>query len=301
MRRLIINADDFGLTAGVNRAIAEAHCKGIVSSATLMANAPGFEDAVKLGSQLPKLSIGCHVILVDGTPVLAPSQVSTLVTTHDSGETQFHAILGSFIRRALTGRLDPTQIEAEAVAQIRKLQASGIAVTHLDTHKHTHMFPVVYRALLQAAKKCGIGALRNPFSPRVSLSVRALRDSPRLWKRHLQVRALRQLERGFVQAVAETGMTTTGGCFGVVATGALDFTLFKSIVESIPEGTWEFVCHPGYVDSELKRIKTRLRESRLEELRVLTTPQAREVLDRQGIHLISYRDLAIMSQDSPTT
>jgi hopanoid biosynthesis associated protein HpnK len=288
--RLIINADDFGLTEGVNRAILEAHGNGIVSSATLMANAGAFNQAVRLASGSPRLGVGCHVILVDGEPVLDASEIPSLVTRKPNGE-PFHESLRGFASRALVGRIDPGQIEAEIRAQIRKLQASGIAVSHVDTHKHTHMFPVVYRALLRATRACGIGAVRNPFSPRVTVSIQALRKHPRLWKRHLQVRGLRRLEADFLRAVADAGMATTDGCLGVVATGALDLPLFESIAESVPEGTWEFVCHPGYADSDLDKVKTRLRESRMEELKVLTSREAKAILQRQNIEVISYREL----------
>jgi hopanoid biosynthesis associated protein HpnK len=290
VRRLIINADDFGLTDGINRGIVEAHSNGIVSSATLMANAGAFEGAIGQASALPKLSVGCHVILVDGVPVMDASEIPTLVTRQPNGG-RFHENLSGFARRALMGRIDPAQIEAEALGQIRKLQSSAVAVSHLDSHKHTHMFPVVYRALLRAAQACGIRAIRNPFSPLVSVTVRALHKHPTLWKRHLQVRGLRRLEAAFLRAVADAGMITTDGCFGVIATGALDLSLFEWIMKSVPQGTWEFVCHPGYTDSDLEKVKTRLRESRVEELEVLTSREARHVLERQNIELISYREL----------
>jgi chitin disaccharide deacetylase len=297
VRRLIINADDFGLTEGVNRGIVEAHTNGIVSSATLMANAGAFDQAVRLASGSPTLSVGCHVILVDGEPVLKTSDIPSLVTRKPNCE-RFHENLSGFASRALMGRLDPVQIEAEALAQIHKLQSNGIAVSHVDTHKHTHMFPVVYRALLRAARACGIRAVRNPFSPRVSVSVRALRKDPRLWKRHLQVRGLRRLEAHFLRAVAEAGMITTDGCLGVVATGALDLSVFEWIVKSVPQGTWEFVCHPGYTDSDLDKVKTRLRESRMEELKVLTSREAKAILQQQNIEVTSYRELVSGTLDA---
>jgi predicted glycoside hydrolase/deacetylase ChbG (UPF0249 family) len=91
--------------------------------------------------------------------------------------------------------------------------------------------------------------------------------------------------------VADAGVLTTDGTVGVVGTGAMDLNLFEVIIDSLPEGTWEFVCHPGYNDAELDNIRTRLRESRAEELRLLTSPEAREILARSGVQLISYRDL----------
>lgn len=290
MRRLIINADDFGLTNGINRAIVEAHARGIVTSATLMANGAALDAATELVASHSNLSVGCHVVLVDGKPILAPEKIATLVENKGS-EKQLRQKLGGLAANALLGRLDPAHIEAEATAQIRLLQEKGISVTHFDTHKHTHIFPPVLRPLLRAAKACGIGALRNPFGPRLPLSLRALRQRPNLWKRFLEVRVLSNFASSFRRTVAQFGLRTPDGSFGVVSTGALDSELFAAIVNCIPDGTWEFVCHPGYNDSELAGVRTRLRESRPKELEVLTSAAAREALDRRGIQLISYREL----------
>ena len=290
MRRLIINADDFGLTAGVNRAIVEAHTRGIVTSSTLMATGPAFEDAVRLAKQSPDLSIGCHALLIDGEPVLNSARMPT-ITSHNAGTTRFRDGLKSFAARALTGRLDPDEVEAETTAQIRKIQSAGLTVSHVDSHKHTHLFPAVLRPLLRAALACGVGAVRNPFGPRKPLKSSALLARPNLWTRYAEVRVLRALAGRFREAVQREGMVTPDGTLGIVVTGALDAKLFRAIAAIIPDGTWEFVCHPGYNDSDLQQANTRLRESRETELQVLTLPAARQLLEDQGIRLISYHEL----------
>jgi predicted glycoside hydrolase/deacetylase ChbG (UPF0249 family) len=119
-----------------------------------------------------------------------------------------------------------------------------------------------------------------------------LLSRPGLWTRYVEVRILNGFAGKFREAVDREGFTTPDGTLGIVVTGALDETLFYAIARSIPEGTWEFVCHPGYNDADLQAAETRLRESRETELRVLTLPAAREMLAQQGIELISYRDLA---------
>ena len=290
MRRLIINADDFGLTAGVNRAIAEAHRHGVVTSATLMAGGVAFAEAVQFAQSLPQLSVGCHVVLVDGAPLLPANQVGTLLAT-GNGNAEFRRGLGEFASAALRGRIDPGQVEAEATTQMRKLQSAGITLSHFDTHKHAHMFPALLRPLLRAARACGVRAVRNPFAPVRPLAFAHLLRRPRLWKRYSQVMGLRRLLDGFRRDVQEHEMFTTDGTFGIVTTGALDLRLFEAIVGCIPEGTWEFVCHPGYNDAELGGVRTRLRESRVQELQVLTSPEARAALERYGIELISFREL----------
>jgi len=287
VRRLIVNADDFGLTLGVNRAIVEAHEHGVVTSATLMVNGAASDDAILRAKSTPRLSTGCHVVLVDGVPVLGGRRTPTL--TPGKSADRFYQSLTSFALRAISGRIHADDIEAEATAQIRKLQAVGIAVSHLDTHKHTHIFPQVLRPLLRAAQACGVTAVRNPFGP-LHLSVLAKR--PSLWKQHTKVTFLSPLGKTFRRLVTEAGLLAPDGTIGIVATGALDDRLLENIVDSLPEGTWELVCHPGYNDAELGTIRTRLRESRAVELRLLTLPETRELLARKGVQLISYRDLA---------
>jgi hopanoid biosynthesis associated protein HpnK len=296
VRRLIVNADDFGFTAGINRAIVEAHTHGIVTSSTLMANGRAFEDAVRSATTIPRLSVGCHVVLIDGEPVLN-ADLSSL-TTADSGGVRFRDGLKSFAVRALTGHLNPREIEAEASAQIRKLQSAGVSVSHVDTHKHTHLFPSVLRPLLSAARACGVRAVRNPFGPRKPLKSSELLTRPNLWTRYAEVRILRTLAAKFREAAKREGVVTPDGTLGVVVTGALDEELFRAIAAVIPDGTWEFVCHPGYNDDDLKSAKTRLRQSRETELHVLTMPEAGELLLSQGIALISYNDL-ILAETKP--
>lgn len=289
MRRLIINADDFGFTAGVNRATVEAHLRGIVTSSTLMATGQAFEDAVRLSKTTPRLSIGCHIVLIDGEPVLDVRQLPSLASSR-SGAARFGDNLKSFIARALTGRINEDEIESETTAQIRKLQSAGIKVSHLDSHKHTHLFPAVVRPVLRAARACGIRAIRNPFGPRKPLKSNELLRRPNLWTRYAEMKVLRNLARRFRETIQRQGCITPDGTLGIEVTGSLDQTLFRAIAEIIPEGTWEFVCHPGYNDADLKSANTRLRESRETELRILTLPEAREMLSAQGIDLISYHD-----------
>lgn len=286
MRRLIVNADDFGYTSGVNRAIVEAHTRGVVTSSTLMANGPAFAEAVAFAKESPRLSVGCHVVLLDGEPVLNSDKIPSLTKVH-----KFRDGMKSFAARAIAGIVSAEEITAEATAQIRKIQSAGINLSHFDTHKHTHLFPRILRPLLRAAAACGVRAVRNPFGPRRPFKSSELLVRPKLWNRYAEMKVLRRFAGNFHDAVAREGFATPNGTLGIEVTGTLDETLFQAIAQTIPEGTWEFVCHPGYNDADLLASNTRLRASREIELRVLTLPEAREVLARQGIELISYRDL----------
>jgi predicted glycoside hydrolase/deacetylase ChbG (UPF0249 family) len=247
--RLILNADDFGLTPGINRAIAELHVAGCLTSATLMATGPAFDDAVRIARHQPTLGIGCHIVLVDGTPVLPPETLPTLCP-------------------------EPDEIQSEAAAQIRRIQEAGIYPTHLDTHKHAHIFTRVAKALYLAAQRTGVRAIRNPFEPRHI-------HSHALLKRRIEIAALHLLQPSYRRATA--GILTTDGTLGIAATGSVTARTLRGILESLPaDGTYELVCHPGHNDADLEAVSTRLREHREIELhallheipRILTLPNA---------------------------
>jgi hopanoid biosynthesis associated protein HpnK len=284
--RLIINADDFGLTAGVNRAVMELHEKGALTSATIMALAAATDEAIELALKAPLLGVGCHVVLIDGEPVLPAAEIPSL-TDRQTG--RFHTKPGSFLRRLLLGRIRAAEIEAEAAAQIALLQGRGLTLTHIDTHKHLHMFPAVLRPLLRAARAAGICAVRNPFEPTWSRHATA---GASLFRR-IEVNMLRQLEPAFRRIVAEEGFLTTGGSLGVLATGTLDEDTLRSVLGSMPAGTWELVTHPGYNDNDLTRTRTRLRQSRDAERKALLA-----VAEIEGLALINFAQLAARDADS---
>ena len=286
MKRLIINADDFGLTAGINRAIIQAHNSGVVTSASLMANSRAFDGAVELAKSAPRLSVGCHVVLIDGGPITPTAQIPSLAPGVRGKPDVFRDSLVAMAACALQRRIRPEEVRAEAMAQIRRIQATGIRVSHFDSHKHTHVFPALLKPLLQAAKICGVRAVRNPFSPRKPLQIGRLLRNPVLWPRYGPVKLLRILARSFRAAVAAEDMVTPDGTFGIVVTGCLTPELFASIATCIPEGTWEFVCHPGYVDDELRMVETRLCDARGTELEVLTSGAAQPRGQWSGVDLL---------------
>jgi chitin disaccharide deacetylase len=296
VRKLIVNADDFGLTAGINRAIVETHTAGVVSSTTLIANGPQFDDAVTLARATPSLSVGCHVVLVDGTPVSPTHTVDTLRAIRSAEPDNFYTSLSAFAARATLGGFDRDQLVDEVVAQIKKIQSTGLQVTHLDTHKHAHIFPEILNALLRAARICGVRAIRNPIVPIKALPARLFKGKPHLWKRYSQVRVLHTFARHFLKQTKRAGLLTPDGVLGVIETGATESGGFSSLLRqtlaALPEGTWELVCHPGYNDAELSAVNTRLRDSRDEERRLLTSTELRKFLDEQKIQVIGYREFA---------
>jgi predicted glycoside hydrolase/deacetylase ChbG (UPF0249 family) len=287
--RLIINADDFGLTPGVNRAIAELHQARALTSATLMATGAAFEDAVAIAHAHPTLGVGCHIVLTDGTPVSPPKSIPTLI---GSDGKNFRSSFVDFIQALLRGAIREDDIEREAVAQVQKLQCAGINVTHLDTHKHTHLFPPVARPLLRIAERCSVHAIRHPFEQAWSL---ALGHGNRI--RRLQVNLLSRLKTHFKHQpqIREAHILTTDGTIGISATGNLYGETLHQILHAMPaEGTFELCCHPGYNDSDLDRITTRLRAHRDIERNALRTEVPAIALHPNAPQLINYGNLGAL-------
>jgi len=296
--RLIINADDFGLTHGVNRAIGELHSAGVVTSATLMACGAAFDDAVEVARAHPTLGVGCHIVLTDGVPISPPESIPSLIGADGRS---FRPTLGSFVRAILLGRIDEADVAREALAQVERLQRAGIAVSHIDTHKHAHLFPSIARPLLQVVDGCGIRAVRNPFEPRWSLAL-GLGG----WQRQIAIRLLGVLRSRFeAHAQIRSGrVRTTDGTVAISATGQLNAATLAEILRALPaDGTYEICCHPGYNNSDLDRITTRLREARNVEREALLheVPQALARVDAPT--LVSYASLAkeTFSADTATS
>ena len=264
--RLIVNADDFGLTPGVNRAIGELNAAGVLTSATLMANGPAFADAVEVARAHPTLGVGCHMVLTDGTPVSPPESIPSLIGADGKN---FRPSLSDFLMALFLGRIREQDVVREALAQVEKLQRAGIGITHLDTHKHTHLFPAITRPLLQVAERTSIPAIRNPFEPDWSL---ALDHGSQL--RRLGVKLIGRLRSRFEAhpQIRNSSVLTTDGTVAISATGELTSTTLAEVLCALPPtGTYELCCHPGYNDRDLDRVTTRLRAHRSVEREALLT------------------------------
>jgi hopanoid biosynthesis associated protein HpnK len=286
--RLIVNADDFGLTPGVNRAIIELHAAGLVTSTSLMARAGATDEAIELACAAPSLGVGCHVVLVDGEPVLPPENIPSLV---DARTGHFPNSLTTFLLRLFTGRIRAEEIEAEAAAQISLLQQRGVRLTHIDTHKHAHIFSAVLRPVLRAARAAGIRAVRHPFEP--EWAVRAAIGAP--LARVVQIAALRPLAPRSRQIMTQEGFSTTDGTIAMAGTGSLNAAALRSLLGQLPAGTWELVTHPGYNDADLARVRTRLRASR--DVERVALPAIPEI---PGIELISFAELETSTPAAPS-
>jgi len=265
-KQLIVNADDFGFTPDVNRGIVEAHCYGIVTATTLMANGDAFEDAVRLARETPTLDIGCHLVLIGGCS-LAGGRALPLTATQ---------LLAALALR----RIRPYE---ELRPQIERILDAGIRPSHLDTHKHTHLAPPVLEAVARLAQEFGIKWVRRPFDLPIGSLGRAVPGKVRLTSRVLAL-----MRRRFHRVLEKHGCRTTDHFAGFQITGRFRTAELVELLGMLPEGSTELMCHPGYCGEALRGARTRLKESRERELEALVAREVRETLERHGVELVNY-------------
>ena len=265
MRTLVVNADDLGLTVGVNDGIFAAHDGGILTSASLMATAPATANAIRRVRSHPALGIGVHLTLVDGTPMLPPDRLPTLV--RDDG--RFHASWRPFIVACLLGRVSMADVERELTAQIEYVIAQGITPTHLDSHKHVHLFPPVFDVVVRLAHRFHISVVRVP-------NERTLADLPLL-----------DMARRAYSLAGSQGIATPR-FLGRAMTGVMTADALAKALRQLPAGHTELMVHPGYVDDALRQLPTRLLASRETEVALLTSSATAQIVLDEDLHLVSH-------------
>jgi len=279
LKQLIVNADDFGFTPDVNQGIVEAHFHGILTATTMMANGAAFDDALRRAREAPSLDIGCHLVLIGGHSLLTRKPFPITVP-------QLAAALA-------TRQIRPYE---ELKAQVRRIVDSGIRPTHLDTHKHTHLAPPVLDAVGRLGQEFGINWVRRPFDfPLRAPAGAAPRGTPAPGKtpRILRVTAgaMNLLRRRFHRVLEKHGCRTTDHFAGFQLTGRFRTAELVQLMTVIPEGSTELMCHPGRCGPALRAARTRLKESREDELAALTSPEVRAALEQNGIELANYSSL----------
>ncbi len=287
MKNLIVNADDLGWTDGVNRGILEAFHHGIATSTSLLANGAAFAGGVEAARSAPGLGVGVHLNLSDGPP-LADREIVTTLLNNDG---EFAGGLESLLLRRARGGLLLAEVETEWDAQIQKVRDAGIAPTHLDGHKHVHMLPGLFEIALRLAKRHDIGAIRVSLEAstlRVALSSGSKQHAGVVMKQGVQARGLKLLARDAREQAERAGISTADYFCGIAQTGELTREGVEQFVKSLPDGTTELMCHPGYADAALQESPTRLQDSRQTELQILTDTGIRNLVASLGIRLIDY-------------
>ena len=288
MRNLIVNADDLGWTDGVNRGIADAHRQGLVTSTSLLANGRAFDSALDVARGNPALGVGVHLNLSDGPPTASPENVRGLLNSENCLEDGPETLLLRIASRSLPLE----EIEREWDAQIQKVREAGIHPTHVDGHKHVQMLPGLFEIAVRLAKKHGIRAIRVSHEEsrlRAVLATDGEQKTGVVLKQGVQARGLKLLAPDAREMANRQGLVTTDYFCGIAQTGVLHRTGVERLLESLPDGTTELMCHPGYFDDALHASPTRLQKSRQTELQILTDPTIRKLVATRGIRLISYK------------
>ncbi len=287
MKSLIVNADDLGWTEGVNQGIVEAFRHGIVTSTSLLANGTAFAGGLQAVRSAPGLGVGVHLNLSDGAPVADRESVMSLLNDEGNFAGGPESLL---LKRARRG-LMLEEVDEEWDAQIQKVRDAGIQPTHVDGHKHVHMLPGLFEIALRLAKRHDIGAIRVSLEEstlRAALSSGPKQHAGVVMKQGVQARGLKLLAHDAREQAGRAGIATADYFCGIAQTGELTREGVARFLRSLPDGTTELMCHPGYADEELKQSPTRLRASRQAELEILTDTQIRNLVASQGIRLIDY-------------
>ena len=229
MISLVVTADDFGAAVEVNEAVESAHCKGILTAASLMVGAPAVADAVERARRLPRLGVGLHLVLVDGRPVLPAEQVPDLVGQDGLFLTNM-ALAG--LRIALSAKVR-RQLRAEIDAQFTAFAATGLAFDHVNAHKHFHVHPIIAGMVLDAAARHGVRALRAPIEPG--------QPSGSEW-------IARPFARLLSHRARQRGIATPDRVYGLAATGHMSAARIYAVVAALPDGLNELYLHPATCD-----------------------------------------------------
>ncbi|MBN1787673.1 MAG: ChbG/HpnK family deacetylase [Sedimentisphaerales bacterium] len=278
-KRMIINADDFGLCEGVNKAVIEAHKNGVLTSTTIMANMPAVDQAIHFAKDNPSLGVGIHLNVLQGKPLSPDNSIKLL--TNDSGEFKYSAY--KLAIETLLCKKTRQAIEIELTSQIASVIDKGIKPTHLDSHKHFHCLEPVYKIVCSLADKFGIRAIRWPWEPATVCSKDwpdiELKDKFRAFLVRQMALKAQKLDNRFIK---------NDIFFGLAHTGRIDDNFWAEIAQTQFAGTAEVMTHPGYADG---LGKTRLVQQRRSELECLCNPATKKLLTQAGIQLVHYGNI----------
>ncbi|GIG40683.1 ChbG/HpnK family deacetylase [Cellulomonas phragmiteti] len=273
-RLLVVTADDLGLTPGVNEAVRRAHVDGVVTATSLLAVGTAFDDAARVLREHPTLELGAHLALVgEDPPLLTAREVPTLVDR----DGRFPLSYRTVVARGLAGRIDPDDVRRELGAQLERVRGVGVPVTHLDTHQHTHLWPVVGRVVTELALAAGVPAVRLPRSRALGVAGAGVGA----------------LGVGLRRRLARAGLTTTDDYAGLDEAGAMDEDrLLATLRAAAARGarTLEVNAHPGVPDDPATdRFAWGYRW--VDELAALTSPRTRAQVDACGYRLTGFAGL----------
>ncbi|WP_428396225.1 hopanoid biosynthesis-associated protein HpnK [Lichenicoccus sp.] len=277
MRRVIISADDFGLSETINEAVEQAHTKGLLTTASLMVGGAAAADAVARARRLPNLRVGLHLVVIEGPAILSHAQIPALV----GEDGQFPSDQAAFGFRAAFRADVRAQLQREIAAQFAAFAATGLALDHANAHKHMHLHPVVGRLLIAAGLRHGLRAIRIPSEPAAPLAaVDGTRGT-------LAAAALRRWTLVLRAQARQAGLRTNASCFGLAWSGAMTSTRVRALATHLPPGLSEIYFHPATTRDDLL---TRLMPDyhHHSELAALCDPEFRQALKRSDTALATW-------------
>ncbi len=281
MKRLIVNADDFGLHCAVNHGIIEGYEKGCLRSTSFVAAGAAAEEAADLAQKHPGLGVGIHLTLVAERPVLPQSEVPSLLGENGHLLPEHTA----FIRRYMAGGVRTEELYAECEAQILRAREMGVCLTHIDSHQHLHVLPGVVKVVLSLAKKYGFTKMRLPAEPYLFTG-----GYPTSAGRYVAKCGLTSCARMAKSAIRRAGIVTPDSFFGMLAGGHLFTPYFLAILRALPDGVSEIMVHPGKDNRVLDEIYHWAYHWE-EELASVTSAEALKIIEERQIRLISYEEL----------
>ena len=283
-KRVIVHADDFGLTAGVNRGIVKAFKNGILTSTSIMPSGEAFDDAVKLAEENPDLDLGIHLTLVGEMPVAPPQEIPSLVI----GNGRFRNKYPIFLRDYLLRRVRLADIERELTAQFDRVTNTRLPISHVDGHQHLHILPGILEIVAKLAKRYHIQAIRIPME--------GLRFKHFLawsgWARLMLQLGTNIVCRLSVKRINLSDLQTVEAFYGFFYSGRMTRENLIDTIEVIDGGVAEIMCHPGLEDPSLRARYTDWNYQWGKELEALTDPSVRDLIKQKRIRLIGYRDLS---------
>jgi hopanoid biosynthesis associated protein HpnK len=272
----VANADDFGLSSGINRGIKSAYCEGILRSASLMPNGPWFDHAVRIARENPGLGVGIHVSLVDESCIAPAGQLRGLATPDGCLPRSY----GAFVKAFLTRKFGVAEVRTEIEAQVARVLATGIAPTHIDFHQHLHILPGVFEVVLTVAQSTGIRVVRVPLDQgRQAGSV----------ARQVQTRILSFLCVRNAKKLAKVGIKFSHHFHGIWLSGNMNESNLLATLGRLKPGVNEVMMHPGFSD-----VATAARYDWAyhwdEEYAALVSKRVRSFIDEHGIRLSNFAD-----------
>ncbi len=282
MKNLIINADDFGLHEYINAGIVKGFSEGVITSTSLMCSAQAFDDAVELAKANPKLGIGIHLTLVGGVkPLLSQEMIPSLLDANGN----FYLDYTEFIKKFALGKVCKNEIKAELSAQIERGMATGLTITHFDSHQHLHVLPGIIDIVIELCKKYGIDKVRVP-AENITWAGGYAAGFGRIIGR-LGLTICSELAKNKLKSA---GIMFPNHFFGMLAGGNLNLDLVQTIIGNLPDGYSELMTHPGLNANLLTNLYPWGYHWE-DELAAFVAPQNIEKIKSKGISLINFGGL----------